>query len=300
MNRFSQFIADTCVSTLANLASKTEAMNLKTLNANSSLKYNLIMDPYITVEITDRTSFSVFEQKQGIVIPNGPALSEARIADFLLGAQRVKKQYEAVSSMRSGRFPSAWVIVSAYYCAYFACIELCKLNDRISISFEEDELASLKQKALGPGHADFFQDPQQNFVGSSYAGKLRFKAIGTKPHAIAWENAHITIRKIFEKKEWLDATYYTKLLSDPEQSPSRIRNIWNYRRSDYFGATGEDHAREFRSIIGNHDGAYAWTRRKAGSTYPMDPCVIAAFCEALSLAILDAYDRAISILTARD
>lgn len=292
MNRCAQVLADTCTGALAKMIERSQPIQIDRLTFNSSLKYLLLNDPNISVEIASPTSFDVFESHVGLIVPNGPAISGARLSDFLLGSMRVRKQYDAVLRMRNDGVPAAWLLVSAYYCAYFACIELCKLVNRISISLEEDELSSLRVKAVGPDHARFFESGQTNFIGVERAGKLVFRAVGTKPHAVAWENALDAVRQVFDAKGWVDANQYIEILKNPDCSPSRIRNTWNYRRSDFFGQIGETRAREFRTLIGNHEGATAWLRRTGGRTEPLDPCIVAVLCETLSSAVAEAGQRA--------
>lgn len=292
MNRCSQVLADKCTTSLAEFVRRSRPIRLDKLTFNGSLKYLFLNDPNISVQITSPTSFEVFEESFGTIVSNGPAISEARLSDFLLGTNRVRKQYETVLRMRDAGTSSAWLLVSTYYCAYFACIELCKIVNRISLSLEDDELATLRVKAVGPDHGKFFEGGQSNFVGSEYAGKLVFRSVGTKPHSAAWENARHALKLVLGDKGWNDANQHIDLLTNPEYSPSRIRNTWNYRRADYFGATGESRAREFRKLVGNPDGAVAWLKRTSGRTEPLDPCVIAVLCETLTSAVSDAGRRA--------
>ena len=223
MNRCSQVLADSCIAALATFVANSQPIRIDRLTFNTSLKYLLLNDPNISVEIASPTIFHVYEAEQGIVLPNGPAISEARLSDFLLGANRVRKQYEAVLQLRDSGAAAAWLLVSTYYCAYFACIELCKLVDRIAISFEADELNALKLRTGGPHQAKFFESGSTNFVGRSSGGKLVFTPVGTKPHSAAWDNAQYALRHILGEKGWPDANHHIALLMNPDCSPSRIR-----------------------------------------------------------------------------
>lgn len=98
-------------------------------------------------------------------------------------------------------------------------------------------------------------------------------------------------------KGWPDANHYIGLLENPDYSPSRIRNTWNYRRSDYFGNAGETRAREFRKLVGNPEAAALWLKRTSGRMEPLDPCIIAVLCEALTGAVADAGRRAGELVT---
>lgn len=290
MNRCSQVLADKCTTTLANFIQLSRPIQIDRLTFNTSFKYLILNDPNISVQITNPTSFEVFESSHGLIVPNGPAISEARLSDFLVGSTRVRKQYETVLQLRNSGTSAAWLLVSTYYCAYFACIELCKIVNRTALSFEEDDLASLAVKAVGADHAQFFINGNANFVGVEHAGKIVFRSVGTKPHQAAWENACHALRLVLGSKGWPDANQYITLLTD--YSPSRIRNTWNYRRSDYFGSAGEQRAREFRKLVGNPEGSAAWLKRTGGLVEPQDPCIVAVLCEALTAAVSDAAIRA--------
>lgn len=291
MDRCSQIIADKCTSLLADLIKNSNPISLDRLTFGASLKYLILNDPNITVEITSRNSFDVYESQHGLIVANGPALSQARLSDFFLGSSRVRKQYEAVIKLRDSGGPTAWLLVSAYYCAFFACIELCKLLNRTSFSMEGDDIDTLRTKAIGPFHAQFFSDANTNFVGIEYAGKLQFHSSGAKPHAAAWDNAQLALRSLYSAKAWPEANRLLELLSDAEYSPSRIRNSWNYKRSDYFGSLGETKGKEFRKLVGNPEGASAWLARGRGRLNSQEPCIIAVLCEALSAAVIDAARR---------
>ncbi|QKM51741.1 hypothetical protein B7760_05819 (plasmid) [Burkholderia glumae] len=201
--------------------------------------------------------------------------------------------------MKAGGANSAWLLVTAYYCAFFSCIEICKLLDRISFSLDDNDIATLSYKAIGPHRAQFFSGTQKNFVGTQYAGMLRFRSVGAKPHKAAWENVRIVFSQIFSSKGWVDANRYIQILSDDEYSPSRIRNIWNYARSDYYGETGESIAENFTKLIGNPRGAFGWLVSRQQKLDSLDPSIIAVLCESLAAAVLNASERAGNLVSER-
>lgn len=291
MNRVAQVLADKCTAKLAWLVTRSRPLQIDALTFNGSLKSLLLNDRRIAIEIADPSGFEIYEVQFGETVADGPAVCEARLSDFFLGATRVRKQYASVLELKDSDSSSAWLLVSAYYCAYFACIELCKVINRISLTLEDDELELLKQKAGGPHHADFFKNGATNFVGVENAGKLVFRSVGSKPHAAAWENARLAVSSILGPKGWIDGNRYLALLSNPDCSPSRIRNTWNYKRADYFGSAGEKRAAEFRKLVGNFGGVSGWVDRRADRPDQLDPCVVAVMCETLSAAVIDAAKR---------
>jgi hypothetical protein len=299
MDRCTQTLADKCVAALAALTEVSALVSHDKLNYNASFKNLVLSDPFISVEIDSPSSFSVFQLEGGMISSNSSAIASARVSDFLMGAIRVKRQYEDLEKMKLAGTGAAWLLVSSYYCAFYACIEISKLFDRIPMSFENDDLKMLSYKATGADHAAFFELKNNNFVGHLRAGKIVFQSIGAKPHALAWDNILIALKKVFEKKEWLEANKYQLLLSEAEYSPSKIRNTWNYKRSDYYGQYGDSFGAEFRKLIGNPSGAQAWLARRAPHIQALDPCIVIVLCEFLSVAVINAAQRTNIILQQR-
>lgn len=296
MNRLAQVIADKCTEKLAEHIKKSNPILSDKLTFNCSLKYLILNDPLICIEINATDKFEIFEVNHGMSIANGPALSEARVSDFLLGATRVKRQYDTLVAMKDSGANSAWLLVSAYYCAFFACIEIAKLFNKISFSLDPEDINDLKYKATGSQHAAFFAASHSNFVGYEYAGKIVFQAVGTKPHVAAWTNCKQSLNQIFPSTSWIEVSTINSILDTPEFSPSRIRNIWNYKRSDFYGSIGEDKAREFKKLIGNPSGSYNWLKKPASRIETLEPCIIPALCEPLSAAVIVAAEKAGNLL----
>ena len=296
MNRCAQVVADGCVSSLAALIERSGGVRLDALTFNSSLKYSCLYDPAISIEITSPSQFDVVEFAAGVVVSNVPAISSARLSDFFLGATRVKRQHDAALALKKSSGVSAWMLVSAYYCAYFASLELAKIFGRFSMSLEAEELSLLQQKATGPDHAEFFQAGHANFSGSEFAGKLVFRAIGTRPHASAWENARFALRRVLGEKAWPEAVRFLELIENQSCAPNVIRNTWNYKRADFYGGVGEAKASEFRKLLGNAGGVYSWLQQRRGRLPDLEPCAIAVLCEGLAEPIADAASRAKELL----
>lgn len=299
MDRCTQTLADKCVALLAELAEAGAFVGYDKLNYAASFKNLLLSDPFISVEIDSPSSFSVFQLEGGIISSKSSAIASARVSDFLMGAMRVKRQYEDLGKMKEAGTGAAWLLVSAYYCAFYACIEISKLFDRIPMSFERDDLMALAYKATGSSHADFFALNNNNFVGHLRAGKIVFNSIGAKPHALAWDNILIAIKKIFERKDWAEIGKYQLLLSEENYSPSKIRNTWNYKRSDYYGKSGDSFGIEFKKLIGNPGGAMGWLERRAPHIAALDPCIVIVLCEFLAPAVINAAQRTNVILQQR-
>lgn len=296
MNRFAQVIADECTSKLAGHIKNSNPILSDKLTFNSSLKYLALNDPAISIEINDKNAFRLFELRHEIIVPTSAALSSARVSDFLLGATRVKNQYETLIKMKDAGANSAWLLVSAYYCAFYACIEISKLFNRISFSLDPEDVETIKSKSTGPEHAAFFAAGHTNFVGCEQTGTLIFKTVGSKPHVAAWENGSFSLRTIFSTKDWIEVNNCLTILKDPDLSPSKIRNVWNYKRSDYYGYNGDKQAIAFKKLVGNPEGSFKWLKGKTSQIAALDPCIIPVLCEPLAAAVIDTAQRVRTLL----
>lgn len=292
MERASQFLSDLCTKTLKKVSQDLgNDSSTKSLSYKNSFKYSLLHQAQIKVEIKSPTSFSIFEGETDLPEANGQVISEARLTDFLLGASRVKTHYQDLMKAKDAHISSAWLLVTAYYCCFFSCIELLKITDRIQIGFDPEDLNLLKGRATGQHKAAFFQGNTLNFVGQLRANKIVFESTGAKPHAAAWTHLNSALATVFRGKSWNEIEMLKRILSDPALNPSRVRNNWNYKRPDYFGATGEEFGMQFKKLLGNPKGSKDWLLRNGATAGQDDSSRIAALCEILAPSIIDAYDR---------
>lgn len=292
MERASQLLSDLCVKTLASAKSDLpNSFSNYDLSYKNSFKFSILHQAQIKIETKSPTSFSIFEGETDLPIANGQIISEARFTDFLLGASRVKTHYQDLMKAKEAHLSSAWLLVTAYYCSFFACLELLKITDRIQLGLDSDDLKIMQPRTTGVDKAAFFQGNTLNFVGKVQANKIIFESNGSKPHANAWQQLSIALGTIYKSKSWVEIESIQRLLSEPMHNPSRVRNNWNYKRADYYGKTGEAFGISFRKLIGNQRGASEWLVRNGAYAAPDDSCRIAALCEYLAPAIIDAYDR---------
>lgn len=296
MSRVTSALSEKCTRALATLVQIGSPEATDKLTFNSSLKYLILSDPSLSVEIDSANKFEVSELQDANPVTDSPAIASARISDYFMGAARVKKQYDAVTCMKREGESSAWLLVSAYYCAYFAAIEIGKLFNRIALSFEDEDVTALAGKATGPGILAMRDGGASNFVGELRADKLIFRSVGTKPHVAAWANVNSVFKEVFAKLSWTEVNHFSTVFTEPAYSPSRIRNTWNYKRSDFYGDAGERRAQNFKKLVGNSEGAANWFSQRGGTFEDLDPAIIAVLCETLASAVIDSAARAKHII----
>lgn len=292
MRRASQLLSDLCVKRLADAKEKTSLESLKsTPSYKSSFKYSLLHETQIKVEINSATSFSIFEGETDLPTVDGEAILEARFTDFLLSANRVKIQYQDLIKAKESHSSSAWLLVTAYYCGFYACIELLKIVNRIPLGLDIEDLSTLQPRATGTSKAAFFDGKPLNFIGQNYANKIVFESSGSKPHQYAWSQLNSLLKEVFHGKDWQEVEALRMILSDPLLNPSKIRNNWNYKRADYYGSAGERFGVQTRKLIGNLPSATDWIIQNGTSAAQDDSSRIVAICEILTRAVIDAHDR---------
>lgn len=291
MDRVSQVLSDTCTGKVSGLKSLSTTKKFKQLSFRHTLKYSILYDHAIRVDIESPTSFSIYEGDALVPTSEGPAIAEARLTDFLLGGARVKAHYNDLIKLKTNRANVVWLLVTAYYCSFFSAVEILKLHDRIPISLDTEDLAILRYRANGPSHAQFFQNSPVNFSGRMKAGKIVFDSSGEKPHGAVWGAMTSVLRTAFAKYDWPEVKKYLELVDSPSRNPSHIRNKWNYKRADYFGSEGERLGQEFRKIVCNHAAASGWISRANLDSDQSEACSIAALCELSATAIIQAFER---------
>lgn len=292
MERSSQVLSDLCIKKLT-ITKESFFKNSKgsNLSYKHSFKHSILHQAQIKIEIRSPTSFSIYEGESELPQADGQIIAEARFTDFLLGASRVKTHYQDLMKAKDAHISSAWLLVTAYYCCFFSCIEILKISNHIQLGFDVDDLALLRPRATGIDKSAFFQANTLNFVGQIQANKIVFESTGTKPHASAWHQLNRVLKSVFRGKSWEEIEMLQRILSDPTLNPSRIRNNWNYKRPDYFGATGEAFGRPFKKLLGNSKGASDWLVKNGSTATQDDSGRIAALCELLAPSVIDAYDR---------
>lgn len=292
MERVSQVLSDICTSKICSFKNRSATKSFAQLSFKHTLKYSILFDRAINIDIESPNSFSIYEGDPAVPTADGPAIAEARLTDFLLGGARVKTHYNDLIKLRDNRASVVWLLVTAYYCSFFSAIEILKTHDRIPLSLDTEDLATLKYRASGPSHAVFFQNPPANFSGRIKAGKIVFDSSGEKPHSAVWAAMHSVLRTTFSKYAWPEVGKYIELVGSPSRNPSQIRNKWNYKRADYFGAEGERLGQEFRKLLCNNDAANRWIVRSYLDSEQSEACSIAALCELSAPAVIQALERA--------
>jgi hypothetical protein len=291
--RAASFLSDQCVSRFANLVEASGRRDFDKVRGNSKLKEAICSDPLIRAEVLSGTSFCVYELDEFGEKTCGPIINSALIEDFIIGCRRVSEQYKSLLSAKQSRVSIAWMLVTAYYCAFFSSIEISRLYGRFSAYYDPSDLCGIMGKCTLNQHAtEFFERPPSNYIGKTNGNRIVFTSAGQKPHAFAWSNFGTVLREAYSGRSWIDAQNLIAIVT-AQNNPSVVRNDWNYKFADRFGPAGERLGRSFPKLIGNKDGVSAWLKNtdwlKRGDQGVAES--IAALCETSSTAIIEASTR---------
>lgn len=291
--RAASFLADQCVSRFANLVEASGRRDFDKVRGNFKLKEAICSDPLIRAEVISGNSFCVYELDEFGDKICGPIINSALIEDFIIGCRRVSAQYRSLLSAKQSGVSVAWMLVTAYYCSFFASIEISRLYGRFSAHYDSSDLSGIMGKCkINQQAIEFFEKQPSNFIGKSDGSKIIFTSAGQKPHSFAWNNFGAVLREAYSGRSWIDAQNLIAIVT-AQNNPSVVRNDWNYKFADRFGPAGERLGRSFPKLIGNKDGVSAWLKNtewlKRGDEGVTES--IAALCETSSTAIIEASTR---------
>lgn len=290
--RIDDYLQNICTKKIAELLEHTNRKNFGKLAYIDGLKYAILNEPSINIEVISNTSFAIYEGTSILPDINGHILAEARICEFVMGARRVASQYSNVEKALKSSISSPWLIVTAYYCSFFAVNEISRMLDRIPIGLDPTDLESLRTRLTGDEAIiqQFTATSSNNFIGKPRNGKIVFSSVGEKPHAAAWASAKAIMKEIATSKAWPELTKYIKLFDgDQWKVPSQTRHDWNYKNADYFSAKGELTATTFRKLLCNTKGAAHWFKDAKPTDAASNAAAIAVICELFSKAVISSH-----------
>lgn len=283
-----------CVASIARLAGFSSRTDFSRVTFNDGLKYSILHDPLVEVLVESSTSFSISERIDGDLILDGPSISEGRLVDFVLGAKRVKAQHDNLVASSKANVNTGWLIVTAYYSAFFAAIEIARLHGYFPMSLASEDTSALKMKLRGKKTlvAQFADSIPRNYVGEVSGNKIIFRSSGDKPHVAAWDQIRKHVLKdVVDSLGWVEAVILMWFLSGDRswQNPSDLRNEWNYKRADLFARSSR--GIQFRKLIGNADGSQKWLAQAKHADDENKISILAALAETLCTPVTQSLER---------
>jgi hypothetical protein len=239
--------------------------HLKTPSGAWTLK-STILYGNADVEIKSHHSFEILITKH--------QFAECLYTDFYYGYERILKQNHCLPVLlKENNTPTAWSLVTAYYSAFFAAIEIGKILGRLNTYLEQRHCSQIQ------GHSNnSFQGKLEagNYLGTARLDThqgyvmIRFNSSGERPHLMAWKNLSdmfpISEGKNLSSARQQQIKLFKEIISNDSKSrwptPSEVRNQWNYTNANYYGSLGEEYADVFAKQALSKRSCYSWAANK--------------------------------------
>ena len=263
--------------------------HIKIPNGAWTLK-SAILNGNVDVEIKRNNSFEV------TIIDH--LFIECLYTDFSYGYERISKQNNCLSVLlKENNTPRAWSLVTAYYSAFFAAIEICKILGRFNTYLEKSHCSKIQ----GNSSNSFAGRLEAgNYLGAaslgSYQGDviIRFNSSGERPHQMAWKNLSDMFpseRKNLSSARQQQIKLFKEIISNDPSSrwptPSEVRNQWNYTNANYYGSLGEEYAEVFAKQALSKNACYSWAANKRLSPDKKNIATSIAFVNTVLLDVID-------------
>lgn len=195
--------------------------------------------------------------------------NEALFSDYYHSNFRIREQVKNIENLIETSSQIAWILVSVYYCNFFIANELSRLYGRYVLNFSIDDLRFIINHSNHTDPLGFISGLQGNTtcnaevtddVGSNKL-TITFKVGSKKPHDAVWHNMGEVMDKVHVDDNMRHHKTIIKNIfrkSSGWESPSQIRNDWNYRYPAYFSTEGSSLGSLFLSNMSDKDQAYTW------------------------------------------
>lgn len=196
--------------------------------------------------------------------------TQAIFNDLYFGHIRISEQCKNLEHLIKSNAQPAWILVSAYYAAYFMANEISKANGSFVTNLSEVDFSGILETQTKSFRETVIVESNNPFFVTVEHGKMSGEIILTlrksspKPHQIAWSNFNSILNKIKIRDERLTYLILLRSIVSSDgsgwETPSTVRNIWNYSQSNYFGEKGDEIGKTFTSIIKSPDSTFRWAR----------------------------------------
>ena len=154
--------------------------------------------------------------------------------NFIFSLQKVNEQSRFLLSDEVKNIPTSWLIVSAYYSAYYSAVELSRLSGSYNIFLKKSHCDAILSHA---GNGDKLEN--KNYEGTVITDTndyvtIKFRA-SSPPHDLAWKSVLKIINyhnvndirqtkvNVYRLLKSILNTQSTTILT-----PNAVRNEWNY------------------------------------------------------------------------
>lgn len=197
---------------------------------------------------------------------------ESLLSELHFGSVRIDAQCKNVDILKKQGAQPAWIIVTAYYAAYFMAVEISKASGRFVLNLNNEDLTALLKASPAEEKKNITIESNNTFFVLVEHGefqnqvKLRLTKSGAKTHQMTWTNFKSILGGIknIDDQRFIYLDLIKNVLTSEANGwelPSNIRNDWNYSSSSYFGSKGIELAKTFSSIISSSKSTFAWASK---------------------------------------
>lgn len=196
--------------------------------------------------------------------------NKALFSDYYYSNFRIREQVKNVENLIDSSSQIAWILVSVYYCNFFIANELSRLYGKYVVNFNIDDMRFITNNSNHADATGFINGLRSNtacnvVVTGDGAGSnkltITFKIGSSGAHEAVWHNMSEVMDKVKVEDNLKQHKRILKNIfckSSGWQSPSKIRNDWNYRFPAYFSGKGNNIGALFSSNLSNKEQAYTW------------------------------------------
>ena len=244
---------------IKNLIDECGSIDLRDIEQSDGLKSLILSkDPILKINLISDSAFEI----------SAPSLiiCQSILRDYYCGDKRLKKQLASTETLIRQK-SHAWALVSAYYFSFFSIIDALRICGTHLMSLSEKEARQLFIPIGGQHVAGLIK--KRNFKGtvSSDFTKIGYVTNGDKPHQFAWKAMEENVFRILSQKSlaWPEIPRMKSICQGKIgwESPSEIRNRWNYRDSSYFSEFGENNSDIFFELMNSSERASRWIQTKS-------------------------------------
>lgn len=225
------------------------------------------------VDNNDSNDFILNDINSFKVDLNSDDYSEILFHDYYFSNNRILEQKKNIDNLLGSGSQVAWILISVYYCNFFAANEISKLYGQYVINFSKEDMFSILASSNYANPIDLIDNIETNnsyqikVSQSEYEGfvSLNFIKSSPKPHEAVWRN----LANIIEGLKVSDSlkqqkTVLGNILNKKRgwESPNKIRNDWNYKHSEFFDEKGTEISKKFIQLINNENSAYNWAEKR--------------------------------------
>lgn len=232
-------------------------------------------------------SFSFHNNKSFSVDIRCDVYKKALFSDYYFGRVRIIEQIRSLDNLLARNNQVAWVLVTAYYSAFFMSNEISKLFGIYITNFDTEDMNNLFSRSNGSIPTNFVRHDESHFsyqvkvTHSEYEDfvTLSFYPKSPRPHVEVWKNLTEVVKKLTVTES--DKVHHKNLflqICDIEREkwhiPSKIRNDWNYKYTNYYDDTGSHLGCTFYKNIRDHSSTISWGNKR--NIQPHAPNIVAS------------------------